>query len=93
MSAADVFPSSPIRSLDFPVVVSATAPISPTPGTAWLDTSAGNVLKVWTASNVWITSTTPSPLPAAAGPDMIMKSGITAPYAPVWSDIVEGGTF
>jgi hypothetical protein len=24
---------------------------------------------------------------------MIMKSGITAPYAPVWSDIVEGGTF
>ena len=93
MSFADIMDAGVIPPIDFPVKVSATAPPSPAIGTAWLDTSAGNVLKVWAAPGTWRIVAASSQLPAAPGADMFLKSGLTSPYNPVWSDMVEGGGY
>ena len=92
MSFADVFTAGAIPPIDFPVIVQATAPASPSIGAAWLDTSAGNQLKVWAVPGVWL-AVQSAALPAAPGADMFLKSTSTAPYNPVWSDLAEGGTF
>lgn len=99
MAFADVYDPSgslPASTLDYPIVVSATAPTSPWRGLGWLN-SGNNQLSVWNGTKWVVTSGTVggggSALPTATAQDQLLKSGPGPTYSWTLSTLLDGGRF